>query len=69
LGRLEEAVAFFERGVAIRPERADVHANLAGAYLRVGRRDDALRELQIAVDLAPDTMRYREELARAAAEP
>ncbi len=38
-GRVEEAVAFFERGAMIRPEAAEIHANLAEA-LRIANRPD-----------------------------
>ena len=38
-GRVDEAVVLFARGVTIRPEAADFHANLAEA-LRILKRDD-----------------------------
>ena len=45
LGRTDEAVGFYEQAVALRPERAELHLNLARAYLAVGRREDASRQL------------------------
>jgi len=53
LERLTEAVALYERGVALRPERAELHANLARAYLLVDRRADAIDELRLAASLSP----------------
>ncbi len=38
----------------LRPDRADMHANLARAYLLAGRREDAQREFQAAVERAPE---------------
>jgi Flp pilus assembly protein TadD len=52
LGRIAEGVDFFERSLALRPERAELHLNLARAYLVAGRREDAQRELWIAVERA-----------------
>jgi hypothetical protein len=61
-------VGYYEQGVAVRPERAELHLNLARAYLAAGRRDDARREIQVALERAKpgseDDVAAREELRR-----
>jgi Flp pilus assembly protein TadD len=49
LGRVGEAVEFYERGVQLRPQRAELHLNLARAYVAAGRQDDARRSLDAAL--------------------
>lgn len=53
LGRIDEGVRFYEQGVALRPERPELHLNLARAYLVAGRPQDARRELEAALERAP----------------
>jgi Flp pilus assembly protein TadD len=50
-GRLEEALAADRRLVALAPDRAELHYDLACSLARVGRRDDAFAELDRSVDL------------------
>jgi cytochrome c-type biogenesis protein CcmH/NrfG len=68
LGRVEEGVRFYEQGVALRPERAELHLNLARAYLVAGRAGDARRALEAALQRAPAGSEVeaeaREELRR-----
>jgi tetratricopeptide (TPR) repeat protein len=68
LGRTGEGVGFYEQAVGLRPERAELHLNLARAYLAAGRRDDARRELQTTLDRAQagseTDVSAREELRR-----
>jgi predicted Zn-dependent protease len=53
LGRTDEALEFFRQGVALRPDNAQLHLNLARAYLAAGQRDAARTELQATIDRAP----------------
>jgi tetratricopeptide (TPR) repeat protein len=52
LGRMDEALGFYQRGVALRPDNAQLHLNLARAYLAAARPGDARSELQAAIDRA-----------------
>ncbi|MCU0504763.1 MAG: tetratricopeptide repeat protein [Chloroflexi bacterium] len=52
-GRLDEALVAYRAAEAIAPGRALPHASLGGVLLDLGRVDDALEELRIAVELAP----------------
>jgi uncharacterized Ntn-hydrolase superfamily protein len=52
-GDMEGAVALFTRIVAITPDDAYAHYNLACGYARLGRTKDALRELAEALGLDP----------------
>ncbi|MFN8632586.1 MAG: tetratricopeptide repeat protein [Chloroflexota bacterium] len=52
LGKIDEGLGYYQQGMALRPERADLHLNLARAYLTAGRREDAAREFQATIDRA-----------------
>ncbi|MDQ2658859.1 MAG: FlgO family outer membrane protein [Verrucomicrobiota bacterium] len=52
---LTAAAAAFEKAVQESPESAERHANLGLCYAFLGRRDDALREGRMAVELKPQT--------------
>lgn len=57
------AAAAFERATSLRPDAGDAWNNLALALLAAGRRDDARRAAQRAVDLGgPRAERYRATL-------
>ncbi len=51
--RLNEATAAYERAVALVPQYADAHYNLALAYERQGQRRRALRHWLMYVRLDP----------------
>jgi tetratricopeptide (TPR) repeat protein len=51
LGRLDEALAALEKARAASPEHPEVHAALAAAYARAGRKEDAARAAILAGDL------------------
>ena len=53
LGWIDDGVRLYEQGVALRPERPELHLNLARAYVVAGRRDDASRALDAALQQAP----------------
>jgi tetratricopeptide (TPR) repeat protein len=50
-GRVEEAVAQFEKAAALKPDFAAARANLGGALAKLGRLDEALVELRGALEL------------------
>ncbi|HEV7920421.1 MAG TPA: tetratricopeptide repeat protein [Thermoanaerobaculia bacterium] len=53
-GKQEEAVASLRRAVALAPERAGLHMNLALALIRNGREEEAIKELERATALRPN---------------
>jgi tetratricopeptide (TPR) repeat protein len=52
-GKREEALAQFQRALAIDPDYASAHANLGHEWLKAGRFDKALPELNAALRLEP----------------
>jgi Flp pilus assembly protein TadD len=52
-GRLEEALAEFQRAGRLRPDLAAIQRNLATTYLKLGRGDDARRAFERAAELDP----------------
>jgi len=64
-GGLDEAVPLFEKAVALDPSLPEAHLNLGMAWARLGRTDDARRELETALRLARSA--GRNTLARRAA--
>lgn len=51
---LEASVAAFQRAIALKPDYARAHANLASTLLRLERHDEALRASAKAVQYQPD---------------
>jgi tetratricopeptide (TPR) repeat protein len=49
-GRVEEAVAQFEKAAALKPDFAAARANLGGALAKLGRLDEALVQLRKALE-------------------
>jgi Tfp pilus assembly protein PilF len=52
-GRLEEAVAHYQRSIALHPT-AEAHTFLGWAYSFQGRPEDAIAECKIAIEVDPD---------------
>jgi Tfp pilus assembly protein PilF len=52
-GRLEEAVAHYQRSIALHPT-AEAHTFLGWAYSHQGRTDDAIEQCKIAISVDPD---------------
>jgi tetratricopeptide (TPR) repeat protein len=52
-GRVDEAAALFARGVTVRPDAADFHANLAEALRILKRSQQALKHVRKALALDP----------------
>ena len=54
-GRLSDAIIWFEKGAEKAPKFQEIHYELAGAYLKAHRYDDAKKSLQSAIVIAPDS--------------
>ena len=52
--RYREAIIFYDRAIAIRPDYAKARYNRGVALERLGRYDDALTSFERAMDLEPD---------------
>jgi len=52
-GREQEAIALYQRAIALSDEYPQTHHNLAGAYLTIGDEDRALQEFARAVAMDP----------------
>ncbi len=52
-GRVADAIAEYQRALAIRPDYASAHYNLGTVWARDGRLDDAIGEFQKAVEFDP----------------
>lgn len=52
--RLDEAITYFERAIAIRPEDSTAHHNLGTVLVRLGRPDEATPHFKQAVAAQPD---------------
>ena len=53
-GRVNDVVRSWEISVEKNPENPQFHVSLAAAYLQVGRRQEAVAEIQKAIDLDPN---------------
>jgi hypothetical protein len=60
----DDAVACWTRALAAEPSSAAAHNNLAVAYERQGRRDEARKEYESALELAPDSARVRQNFGQ-----
>jgi tetratricopeptide (TPR) repeat protein len=63
LQRYDEALAVYTRAAGMNPDDPDTHANLGWVLIKLGRRTEAIRELQIAVQLDPALDAERRYLA------
>ncbi len=68
-GRLQEALAEYEAAVRLKPDRADLRNNYAGALFRAGRPADARRELEAALRIDPNYADARSNLERLRTSP
>lgn len=66
-GRWRAAMLEYQRMIQLRPGYAPAHNNLAGVYARIGRRDEAVRELERAHQLDPKLPAVRRNLELMAA--
>ncbi len=63
-GKPERACGWFERAQQDHPESAAVHNDLGLCYAECGRSADAVVAVRRAIELQPDEVRYRNNLAR-----
>ncbi len=52
----ESARGILEREIAARPDDGRIHGSLGNVYAALGRREDAIREAKLAVEMIPITM-------------
>ena len=57
-----EAMKEFLTAIRIDPNQDEAHRNLGILFMKTGRLKEAVREFQIASDLAPDNTTLRESL-------
>lgn len=53
-GRLEEAIAFYQKSIQIKPNHTQTYTNLGNALYQFGREDEAIATLQKAIQIQPD---------------
>lgn len=63
-GDIERAQNMFEHVVALAPSYSDAHWFLASMYEKLGKRDDAIKEIEIVLKLNPDNKNVRTRLER-----
>lgn len=61
--KLQEAISVFDFNVQRHPQSANAHDSLAEAYLKLGRRDMAIRHYRWSLELNPDNANARKMLA------
>ena len=66
-GKVDEAIAHFQRAVALQPNAADAYSNLGGALLEKGRVEEAVLQLRKAVQIQPDAANAQINLGNALA--
>jgi tetratricopeptide (TPR) repeat protein len=54
----EDAIPLLQEGIKIDPKRPDLHAALGDCYFTGGKTDEAIREFQTLIDLAPTAGSY-----------
>lgn len=62
-GDLNGGIATFRRLTELWPENAEAHGQLGGFLAQAGRRDEAVRSLERALQLAPGHPQFRQALA------
>ena len=54
----EDAVPLLQEGIKLDPKRPDLHAALGDCYFTAGKPEEAIREFQTLIDLAPTAASY-----------
>jgi tetratricopeptide (TPR) repeat protein len=62
LGRMDEAIAQFQKALEIQPDNAEARRNLGLAYSKLGRMDEAISQYQKVLDSQPDDVEARVNL-------
>ncbi len=63
--RYSEAIALFEKALAVEPGAHEIHGNLGSAMLGQGRADQAVQHYRKAIKLKPDSAKAHMELGNA----
>ena len=63
--QLEQAIGFFERALALRPDYGSAHNNLGIVLARNGRTDDAIKHYLAALRIKPDFVQAHYNLGKA----
>ena len=58
-GRTTEALKYFQKALALKPDSAKIHFNLASLFVASGQLDEAVKHYQQALELMPDFTRAR----------
>ncbi len=66
-GRIDEAIAHYQKALEIKPDFADAHNNLGVALARRGQVDSAIVRYQKALEIKPDCVDARNNLGAALA--
>jgi protein O-GlcNAc transferase len=64
LRRFDEAIAAYEKSLALRPDLAAAHSNLAEALLAKGRMNEAIGQFRVAIQLQPNFAEAHNQLGR-----
>ncbi len=64
-GRVDEAIAHFQRALQIDPNSAEAHNNLGNALIRKNNVDEAIVHFQKALQIKPDSLKVQNNLANA----
>ncbi len=62
-GRVDEAIAQFQRALEIQPNYSEAHSGLGGALLQKGEVDEAIAQFQKALEIQPDNTLAHRNLA------
>ena len=56
MGRVNEAIPYFQRALELKPDYVEAYSNLASCLLRMGRVNEAITQFQKALELKPDSI-------------
>lgn len=68
LGKTDEAIAFFQKAINIKPDHINALLGLGNSFLRIGRVDDAIGQFSKAAEIDPNRADVQYSLARALGE-
>jgi protein O-mannosyl-transferase len=61
-GKLDEAIAHFQRALAIRSANAQAHRSLGNAFIKKGNTSDAIAHWHMSLELQPEDVEARDDL-------